>query len=590
MTTLNHKATIFVVSGNLSSKNAKDCLKSLKATTPSDIVCEVIVVEAGIRPDFNHAQEINKVLHTFKGDYLVLLDDDVILERGWLNGLIGCAESNKGAGIIGAVLKNKEGHIVHTGGDVTDTFFGIELRDPISKPVERKYVCSAVMLITREAAEKIGPFDEEFRKYGQDADYCLRAWEAGFKVLVSPDAEAVHLVGQTVNLRPDMKELFEKDKKRFYSKWRHSAVYNRFEVIDLTRRGVTYPTFACNAKCCFCYYYKEENREQRSLDEMKREMDEFRNRYHLSYVDITGGEPTVYKHVRELVAYCNSIGLLPTIITNGQKSEIYADLIDAGLEDILISIHGYREDCDRALGRAGAFDCINKTIEIIKGKKFGFRTNTTLLSFNYKNLPKLAGELIAMGPRISNFISFNPHEGTDWSKESEINFQPKYSDVAPYLTETINRLMAAGIWVNVRYFPLCMLKGYEQHLCNFHQWQWDPYEWDYFQGYKLDKKEMKKIGRSAERENMYGIFPEERMKLWITKHRACGKNLFFEQCRQCANKAICDGVYPQYAARFGSGEFLPLEGELIRDPLHYRKKNQAWRMMKQRPASDSTAN
>ena len=581
---MNKKATVFVVSGNLSSRNAADCLKSLKANTPPELVREVIVIEAGIRPDFNHAEEINKVLRIFKGDYLVLLDDDVILDSGWLDGLIGCAEQCGGAGIIGAVLKNKKGEIIHTGGDVTDTHFGLELREPVSKPTERKYACSAVMLITREAAEKIGPFDEGFRKFGQDADYCLRAWEAGFRVLVSPDAKAIHLVGQTVNLRPDMKDLFEKDKEKFYSKWRQSAIYNKFDVIDLGRRGVTYPTFACNVKCCFCYYYKEENREQRSLEEMKREMDEFRNRYRLDYVDITGGEPTVYKRLPELVAYCRSIGLLPTVITNGQKSEMYADLIDAGLEDLLISIHGYREDCDRALNREGAFDRIKKTIEIIKAKKFGFRTNTTLLNFNYKNLPKLAEEFITMGPRISNFIAFNPHEGTEWSKEGDVDFQPKHSDVAPYLKEAIDRLMAAGIWVNVRYFPLCMLKGYEQHVCNFHQWQWDPYEWDYSQGYKLDQKEMKKIKHRAEHENVYGTFREERMKLWITKHRACGKNVFFEQCRNCANKAICDGVYPQYATRFGSGEFVPVEGELIRDPLYYRKKNQAWRMMKPRPA------
>jgi NAD-dependent dihydropyrimidine dehydrogenase PreA subunit len=73
------------------------------------------------------------------------------------------------------------------------------------------------------------------------------------------------------------------------------------------------------------------------------------------------------------------------------------------------------------------------------------------------------------------------------------------------------------------------------------------------------------------------------MKLWMTKHRACGRNLFFERCGRCANRAICDGVHPQYAAKFGPDEFAPLEGEMIRDPLYYRKKNQSWRMMKQRP-------
>lgn len=568
------KASIIVVSGNLSSHNARDCLKSLKVNTPPGLVREEIIIEAGIRPDFNHAEEINKAMRIFSGDHLVLLDDDVILKPGWLEGLIGCAERCEGAGVVGAVLRNRRGGIISSGGDVTDTYFGVDQKESVSRPVERKYVTSAVMLITRKAAERIGPFDERFRKYGQDADYCFRAWEAGFKVLVSPDSQAIHLVGETVNLRPDMKDLFEKDKEFFYSKWRQSAIYNRFEVIDLTRRGVFYLTL--------------ENMVQRPLEEMIREMDELRNRYHLDYIDIAGGspgdeppgEPAEYKHLRELVAYCGSIGLSPTIITSGQNSDVYADLIDAGLEDMLICVHGHRDNCDLAPGREGTFDRINKTVDVIRGKKFGFRTNSALLNLNYRDLPEMAGELIAMGPRMANFISFNPHEGTPWSKEGEIDFQPKHSDVAPYLKEAIDRLMAGGVWTNAKYFPLCLLKGYEQHVCNFHQRQWDPYEWDCFPGYKLDKKEMKKIRRSAERENLYGIFPEERMKLWITKHRVCGRNIFFEQCGRCANRALCDGVHPQYAARFGPGEFVPLEGEMIRDPLYYRKKNQSWRMMK----------
>jgi hypothetical protein len=558
------------VSGNLSSHNARDCLKSLKANTPPELVREEIIIEAGIRPDFNHAEEINKAIRLFSGDYLVLLDDDVVLEPGWIEGLVKCAEQYEGAGVIGAVLKNRRGEIISSGGDVTDTYFGVDQKEPVLKPVERKYVTSAVMLITRKAAECIGPFDVGFRKYGQDADYCFRAWEAGFKVLVTPDSQAVHLVGETVNLRQDMKDLWEKDREFFYKKWRQSSIYKRFEVIDLTRRCVLHLASACTAGND---NDAGEKIGRRSLEEMVRETDGLRNRDHLDYIDIAGGEPAEYKHLCELVAHCGSIGLLPTIITNGQQHpDVYEGMIDAGLEDMLI--------CVRAPGGDGAVDRINKTVDVLKVKKFGFRTDTAFPDLDFKGLPELAGELIAMRPRMANFIFFDPHEGHDISKGG---FRSKYADVAPCLKEAVDRLMAGGIWTNVRYFPLCLLKGYEQHVCNAHQRPWDPYEWDNLPGYKPDKKETRKIGRSAGKENLYGIFPEDRMKLWIAKHRACARNIFFEQCGLCANRAICDGVHPRYAAEFGSGGFVPLEGEMIRDPMYYRKKNQSWRMMKPRP-------
>lgn len=581
---MNQKATILIVSGNIDSKNARDCLNSLKANTSLQLIREVIVIEAGIRPDFNHSEEINRILPIFKGDYLVLLDDDVVLKAGWLDGLIGCAQNCKDAGIVGAVLTNSKGKIIHTGGDVTDAYFGIELKEPISKPTERKYVCSAVMLITHEAAKKIGPFDEGYRKYGQETDYCLRAWEAGFKVVASPEAVAVHLVGKTVKLRPDMKDLWEKDRARFYSKWKTSPFYNKFYVIDLGRRGFAFPAMLGSIKKC---KHKAKNMNPNSLDEIKRELDELRNKYHIEYIDISETELTDYGHLRELVSYCSSIGLLSTIITNGQNSEVIADLIDDGIEDLLINVPGCREDLSQMPGSQNTFEDIRKTIGIAKQKKFGFRTTTKVSGFNYKHLPKLSEELIDLQPRMADFVFFYPNRDNHLSEKNIINLQPKYSEVALYLKDSINLLQATGIWVNVRYFPLCLLKGYEQNICNFHQAQWDPYQWDYFQIYSLDNKGRKKIRRRAERENLHGHHREEYTKLWITKHWFCAKNLFFKQCRQCINKYICDGISPQYAARFGSAEFEPLKGEPLRDPLHYRRKNLAWRIMKPKPESSS---
>lgn len=574
---MNKKATILVVSGNLASKNARDCLKSLKINTPPELVREIIIIEAGIRPDFNHAEEINRVMQIFKGEYLVLLDDDVILETGWLNGLLECAEKYQDAGIIGAILKDRKNRIIHSGGEVTDNHFGIELREPIYKPTERKYACSAVMLIKRETIEKIGLFDEGYRKYGQETDYCLKAWENGFKVLVSPEVKAIHLVGQTAKLRPDVKALWEKDRIRFYTKWKDSSVFNKYEVFDLCRRGKISPFL--NSKDSGGNL-KINNHRSFSLEETKKLIEGLRNQYKLQYIDISDDSLAEKDYLYELVSYCKSINLHPAIITGNQRSEIITDLIEAGLEDLLIKIPIYHPETS---GNKSVIECSGKAIKVMKAKKFGFRTTTAVLRPGYDHFEELAGELIAMGPRMADFVFFNPHECNGWSKENGIELQPKYSDVAPYLKDTIDRLMASGIWVNVRYFPMCLLKGYEQHICNFHQTHWDPYHWDYFQVQRFDKRGITKVRRRISRKNLFGVHREDRMKLWLTKKQICAKNQFSKQCSHCANREICDGIYPQYAARFGLNEFIALEGEPIRDPLYYRRKNQTWRMLKPRP-------
>jgi MoaA/NifB/PqqE/SkfB family radical SAM enzyme len=336
----------------------------------------------------------------------------------------------------------------------------------------------------------------------------------------------------------------------------------------------------CNLKCEFCYYVhlKPEERKDEPLEEMTRKLSLFRNYYHLDYVDITGGEPTVYPYIREMVHYSAEIGLKPTIITNAQIPQIFSRLIDLGLEDLLISIHGVELDHDKAVCREGAFRKIVQTIEILKERGFTFRTNTVVQAYNYKNLSKLAEFFTKIEPRICNFIIFNPHESTPWSKRSDITFQVRYSEIASHLKEAIDVLMNCGIWSNVRYMPLCTMRGYEKHVCNFMQWQYDPYEWDVISSHYLNLEQVYDIQRQAESLGIFGDGIEKFYNFWSKSQ--ISNHIRLPACSSCANDEICDHLYSQYVRSYGVSEFEPLKGEKIIDPLHYRKSDMRWAMMK----------
>jgi hypothetical protein len=308
-----------------------------------------------------------------------------------------------------------------------------------------------------------------------------------------------------------------------------------------------------------------------------RAADELRNRYGLAYVDIAGGERGECGPLCELAAYCRSIGLLPAVVTDGQSPEAAAEVIAAGVEDFVILVPVRQEAAVRSR--------IESTVALLKEKKIGFRTGTVLCGPDCRDLPALAASLAAMGPRIAH-LTFPGPRGTVSPPEGGCPWT--YAAAAPFVKEAVDRLAAAGVWTNVRHFPLCLLRGYEQHVCNVHQQPWDPYEGDLLPGFGFNKRELKGVRRRADREKLYGIFPAERIRLWLVKHRVCRGNVFPGQCARCADRAICDGVHPQYAARCGPGEFVPREGEALRDPLYYRKKDQAWRMMKQGPVSAGT--
>lgn len=168
-----------------------------------------------------------------KGDYVILVDDDVIVTEGWLEALIEAAESDKRIGIVGAKIFDKDGNLNHTGGDISLYEFGWHHKEDIDKITERTYVTSAVMLITRQALHTIGKFDENFKKYGLDADYCIRAWEKGLKVVCTPKCVVTHLVGGTINLRKDKQAVWEADRKYFNKKWFEGGRF--YEAMD--KRG-----------------------------------------------------------------------------------------------------------------------------------------------------------------------------------------------------------------------------------------------------------------------------------------------------------------------------------------------------------------
>ncbi|HOJ20777.1 MAG TPA: glycosyltransferase family 2 protein [Armatimonadota bacterium] len=78
---------------------------------------------------------------------------------------------------------------------------------------------ASCLLIRREALEAVGPMDEEFPIFGNDADWCYRAWAAGWSIYFTPRAEIVHHGGaSTSQVRRAMFRETERGLTHFYRK------------------------------------------------------------------------------------------------------------------------------------------------------------------------------------------------------------------------------------------------------------------------------------------------------------------------------------------------------------------------------------
>jgi len=352
-------------------------------------------------------------------------------------------------------------------------------------------------------------------------------------------------------------------------------------IRPICRRGVVWITKLCNIKCRFCYYLYEKNKKHTPIDSINRTLRWFKDQYHIEYVDITGGEPTIHPYIERIVRFSNECGIKPTIITNAQRTDVIEKLIDIGLEDVLISIHGINDYYDKVVQKKGAFKNIEKTIEMLKKKNFTFRTNTTLTKYSCEGIDEIIDWLLNVKPRIVNLIAFNPHEGTLWAQKKVQDFQVSYTEMAKAAKKAIDKLLKEGIWTNVRYLPLCFMKGYETYVCNFHQWQFDPYEWDCISGERFSRKEIEQLIKEANSRKVFGYSNDEKLRLYLMKKQT-SVNAFVAVCKECANKDICDGIYPQYLKSFGQKEFNPKKGKKIQDPLYYRIKDTGWAILKKK--------
>jgi pyruvate-formate lyase-activating enzyme len=332
----------------------------------------------------------------------------------------------------------------------------------------------------------------------------------------------------------------------------------RSTVRRLTRRGVLWLGLRCDVRCKFCYDERVSaaNKIWITLDEAAESLNKFRQYYQNDFVDFMGGEPTLHPRILDIVRHAATIGIRPTIITHAmhladiERAKSYAD---AGIHDFLVSIHGIGDTVKVIHGRGeGNFDRQMRALDNLRSIGIPFRFNCTLIRDNLTQLGEIVELAAEKGARVINFLTFNPY--FEWSKDREIEFQARHSEIVPYLAPALDRCVELGIEANVRYMPLCQLPGREAHVYTGFQLPYDTHEWDYNSWY-----DMRHPGT-----------PAAHWYLEASRKQQQRHNYTHVQaCNTCAAKPICDGFHTQYVSRWGDSEARPYTGSTISDPRHF---------------------
>lgn len=354
--------------------------------------------------------------------------------------------------------------------------------------------------------------------------------------------------------------------------------------MDRTKRVKIVTGLKCNIQCIFCYYRDSLKLPNKSFEAIKKDL-LYAKTHGIKEVDFSGGEPTIHPDLPKLISEAKNIGMEKVcIISNGWRlSDItYMKLLkDAGLDEILFSLHGSTENIhDNLTNTKGSFERICKALSNAASEGIKIRTNTVVNRINFETLTGIAEFIKQFNPIQVNFITIN-----DWcfAKHLIDKLMVRYNEMASHLKNACDIIRQQVEAVNVRYIPFCFMQGYEQFVCNHKQVPYDKFEWAQRVRARLEAQNniwrytailgygfiMGGAFRGIRRKPISDILDDsvtEALRRWNYRKGP--------DCLKCSLNSICDGLEKTYAEKFGLEELSPIAGEKILDATLFRRNEQ----------------
>ncbi|MDZ7587058.1 MAG: glycosyltransferase family 2 protein [Patescibacteria group bacterium] len=145
---------------------------------------EVIVVN-GTNPSWARNQGAKKA----KGKYLVFLDNDTLVKKGWLDKVVKFMDQHPKVGAgqlkllrVGSNKYDSAGDLITSSGFLAERAREAEDKGQFDMADKIFSGKGAAMLVRKDVFAKIGGFDESYVYYWEEPDLFWRVWQSGYEV------------------------------------------------------------------------------------------------------------------------------------------------------------------------------------------------------------------------------------------------------------------------------------------------------------------------------------------------------------------------------------------------------------------------
>jgi GT2 family glycosyltransferase len=148
---------------------------------------------------------ISFALDVILADYVLLLNNDTVVDPDFLTEMVNLAESDDKIGFVGpkTYFYNKKdtiqaaggGNIDFTHGVAVELAFNHQYQGDFNFNCELEYIGGSCLLVKKEVIEKIGLLKKEYFMYWEDVEWCFRGREYGYKSFYAYKSNIWHKYG-----------------------------------------------------------------------------------------------------------------------------------------------------------------------------------------------------------------------------------------------------------------------------------------------------------------------------------------------------------------------------------------------------------
>lgn len=245
---LNYKNFIIALVDNASTDGSVEAVKRAFLNELSS--GKIILIENGINLGFAGGNNIGiKYAYEKKADYVLLLNNDTLVEKELLSNMIPKCETDENIGIAGPKIyyQNPPDQIWFAGGEIKlykgrSRHIGIRQKDTGQYNTAREcdYITGCAILIKRTVVNRVGYLDSAYPMYSEDADYCFRAKQNGFSMVYIPTGVVWHKISAASGGQLQWKKIQFRLRSNFiflsrYARWYHWITIPVYLAADALR-------------------------------------------------------------------------------------------------------------------------------------------------------------------------------------------------------------------------------------------------------------------------------------------------------------------------------------------------------------------